>query len=255
MVTAMTTATAKPIQRARHSGMFSFFDKKKSLSESELLLGAIDNHSHILWGVDDGVKTREETLSILLWLEECGFAELWFTPHIMEDVPNTTAGLTARFEELKALYTGPLKLHLAAEYMMDNLFRERLLARDLLLHGDNKVLVETSTWAPPVDFWETLGDIFDYGYQPILAHPERYRYMQEADYDRLHDMGVTLQLNIPSILGHYGPGSINRAQILLDKGWYSMVGSDCHRSRLIRDWYTRPTLSKKTLAQIAPLMK
>ena len=235
--------------------MFSFFDKKKSLIEGGLLNGAIDNHSHILWGVDDGVKTKEESLSILSYLEECGLKELWLTPHIMEDVPNTTVGLTERFHELEVQYSGPIRLHLASEYMMDNLFHERLKARDLLYHGDNKVLVETSTWSPPMDFWEVLGDMLDYGMQPILAHPERYRYMNDDDYYRLHDMGVLLQLNLPSIVGHYGPGSQTRAQKLLDKGWYSMVGSDCHRSRVIRDWYGRPVLGKKLLAQLSPLMK
>ena len=57
---------------------------------------------------------------------------LWLTPHIMEDVPNTTEAIRARFEELKAVYGGGLQLHLAAEYMIDTLFEERLSNRDLL---------------------------------------------------------------------------------------------------------------------------
>ena len=181
--------------------------------------------------------------------------DLWLTPHTMEDVPNTTEGLKARFAELQAVYHGGITLHLASEYMIDTLFTQRLEARDLLLHGTNKVLVETSTWSPPVGFWETLGDIMVSGYTPILAHPERYRYLEDKDYARLHEMGVLMQLNLPSIIGHYGPGSVQRAMKLLDKGWYCMVGSDCHRSKVIRDWYSRPVLSKKILAQLEPLMK
>ena len=125
--------------------MFGWLNGKKSLGESGLLTGAIDNHCHVLWGVDDGVKTQEESLAILKFLETLGMDTLWLTPHIMEDVPNTTADLRLRFEELKSVYTGNIKLHLSAENMMDTLFEERLEKGDLLMHGDTKVLVETST--------------------------------------------------------------------------------------------------------------
>lgn len=252
MVTAMAMAKAM-MNKIRT--MLNLFSRKKSLRQSGLLDGAIDNHSHILWGVDDGVRTKEESLSILSYLEECGLKKLWLTPHTMEDVPNTTEGLRERFEALKTLYHGPIELHLASEYMMDTLFAERLARKDLLTHGEGRVLVETSTWSPPIGLWETLGDILDYGYTPILAHPERYRYMTEEDYAKLHDRGVLLQLNLPSIVGHYGEGSATRAQYLLDKGWYCMVGSDCHRSKVIRDWYDRQMLSSKLLKQLEPLMK
>ena len=60
--------------------------------EAGLLKGAVDHHSHILYGVDDGVSTEEESLSILSYLEQAGLKTLWLTPHTMEDVPNTTEG-------------------------------------------------------------------------------------------------------------------------------------------------------------------
>ena len=82
--------------------MFSgLFSRKTSLVGSSLLEGAVDNHSHLLFGVDDGVKTLEEALYILGWMEKRGIRELWLTPHVMEDVPNTTQGLQARFAELQ----------------------------------------------------------------------------------------------------------------------------------------------------------
>ena len=84
------------------------FQRRRSLGESGLLQGAVDNHSHILYGLDDGVKTQEDSLAILRYMEEQGIREVWFTPHIMEDVPNTTEGIRARFEELKAVYEGGL---------------------------------------------------------------------------------------------------------------------------------------------------
>ena len=70
--------------------MFGFLKPKKTIEASGLLSGATDNHSHILWGLDDGVKTQEDTLAILDLYGGLGLKTLWLTPHTMEDVPNTT---------------------------------------------------------------------------------------------------------------------------------------------------------------------
>ena len=234
--------------------MLGLFNRRRSLLESGLLKGAVDQHSHILYGLDDGVKTQEDSLAILRFLEEQGVSEVWFTPHVMEDVPNTTEGIRARFEELESVYRGGLRLHLAAEYMIDTLFEERLAARDLLTHGNDTVLVETSAVAPPINLWEVLETMRKAGYRPLIAHPERYRYMDKADYKRLHDMGCVLQMNLPSIVGFYGESARERALDLLDKGWYSMVGSDCHRYRAIQAQYAARELKKDTLRKLAPLM-
>ena len=234
--------------------MLGLFNRRRSLLESGLLKGAVDQHSHILYGLDDGVKTQEDSLAILRFLEEQGVSEVWFTPHVMEDVPNTTEGIRARFEELKSVYRGGLRFHLAAEYMIDTLFEERLAARDLLTHGNDTVLVETSAVAPPINLWEVLETMRKAGYRPLIAHPERYRYMDKTDYKRLHDMGCVLQMNLPSIVGFYGESARERALDLLDKGWYSMVGSDCHRYRAIQAQYAARELKKDTLRKLAPLM-
>lgn len=234
--------------------MFGFLKPKKTIEASGLLSGATDNHSHILWGLDDGVKTQEDTLAILDLYEGLGLKTLWLTPHTMEDVPNTTEGLEARFAELKEIYHGPIELRLASEYMIDNLFEQRLEERDLLTHGRDTVLVETSTWAPPIDLWGILERMMSYGYRPMIAHPERYRYMNKKDYERLRDMGAVLQLNLPSIIGSYGEEVRLKAQMLLDKGFYRMAGSDCHRFRAIRKQYIGIKIKESTLAQLKDLM-
>lgn len=234
--------------------MLGFLKSKKTLSDFGLLNGATDNHSHILWGLDDGVKTQEETLSALFFLESLGLNTLWLTPHTMEDVPNTTEGLNSRFAELCEIYHGPIELRLASEYMIDNLFEQKLENRDLLTHGRDTVLVETSTWAPPIDLWDILERMMSYGYRPMIAHPERYRYMTMKDYERLRGMGAVLQLNLPSILGCYGEEPRQKAQVLLDKGFYRMAGSDCHRFRSIKKQYEDIKLKESTLVQLKDLM-
>lgn len=215
-----------------------FFNKKPLAVVWE---GATDCHSHILPGVDDGVQEMETSLKILAHYETLGIQEVWCTPHIMEDVPNTTEGLKARFAELKAAYNGPIQLNLAAEYMMDGLFLERLEARDLLTHGhdEDALLVETSYYTPPMNLHNILRDIMSAGYYPILAHPERYLYMKMSDYPPLKEMGVRFQLNVASLAGAYGEDAVKKAQKLLKSGYYNRIGSDIHRARQLSVWETK----------------
>lgn len=182
------------------------FQQKQTLAESGMLRGMTDYHSHLLPGVDDGVQTAEESLEILRLYEQLGIREVWFTPHIMEDIPNTTAGLRSRFEQFQKHYTGNIRLHLAAEYMLDNLFKERLAHRDLLPLGTegNHLLVETSYFNPPMDLYGMMEKIKSAGFIPVLAHPERYTYMGEKEYCRLKEAGVMFQANLPSLTGAYG---------------------------------------------------
>ena len=235
--------------------MFNWFHKRSSFIESGLLKGATDHHCHILYGLDDGVKQWEESSRILAWLGELGLSEVWFTPHVMEDVPNTTEGLKERFSELCARYQGTLRFHLAAEYMMDNLFAERLSKDDLLLHGGDMVLVETSTVAPPYDFWETLEKMMSKGYRPLIAHPERYRYMRREEYRRLKEMGCRFQLNLPSVVGYYGSTAREKAEDFLKEGWYELAGSDCHRFSVVETQYGTKELGKDILCLLEPLMQ
>ena len=227
--------------------MFDFLKKKYSLISSEVLKDKVDRHSHILFGVDDGLSTLEESLEVLAFQESIGIKEVWCTPHIMEDTPNTTETLRQRFETLCEAYDGPIKLHLAAEYMLDNLFEDRLKAGDLLTMEDNKVLVETSTWNPPPGLYDAIRNLQKAGYCPLLAHPERYRYLSETGFENLHRMGIHFQLNIASLIGYYGETAQKKALYILKNGWYSEIGSDCHRLKIIQEQYNRETLTKDVL--------
>lgn len=229
---------------------FDFIKPKQSLLRSGVLQGATDRHCHILFGVDDGLRTLEESLAVLAYNEEVGIQHVWCTPHIMEDVPNTTEALQARFAQLQQAYTGPIQLHLAAEYMIDTLFEERLESRDLLTMEDDIVLVETSTWNPPSDMTGILRRVQKAGYSPLLAHPERYRYMDDAAYERLHKMGIRFQLNAGSLVGYYGETAKRKALTLLAKGWYSAIGSDCHRLVTMQEQYNRDVLTKDIISKL-----
>lgn len=73
-----------------------------------------DWHSHILPGVDDGISTLDDSIAILSKLEQLGVRKVWLTPHIMEDIHNTTDSLRERFNVLQSKYGGRVRLRLAS---------------------------------------------------------------------------------------------------------------------------------------------
>lgn len=209
------------------------FCRKVRIAESGILRGMTDHHSHLLPGVDDGVKTLSESLEILDGMERQGMRKVWLTPHVMEDIPNATAALREKFGELKAAYSGGMELDLAAEYMMDNLFEERLGDDDLLplCEDERYLLVETSCFNPPMNLASLLKRIREKGYCPLLAHPERYTYMDKKGYSALKEQQIAFQLNLPSLAGLYGARVQKKAASLLEAGMYDLSGNDLHSLR------------------------
>ena len=212
-------------------GFWPFSSKAPSLRQAGLLNGITDWHSHILPGVDDGFKTLEDSLKALDELAKLGVQDLWLTPHIMEDCPNETKFLRERFSEFQSAYKGKIRLHLAAENMLDSLFEDRLEENDFLPLGESgkHLLVETSYFNPPMNMTRMLEHVMSAGYFPVLAHPERYRYMDELDYERLREMGVLFQANFFSLVGGYGNTARKKLEWMLKKDMIDLMGSDLHR--------------------------
>lgn len=234
----------------------SFLSSLFSARHKMNLAGVCDWHSHILPGVDDGVDDMETSLAILDEYERAGIRSVWFTPHIMEDVPNSTDSLRQRFDELQSAYKGKVELNLAAENMIDELFYDRLKANDLLPIGKKHemLLVETTVFNAPFDFETTLKAIRRKGYYPLLAHPERYAYIRSIkEYKQIKELGVRFQLNLFSLDGAYGKTVQKKAQDLLKLGMYDYFGSDLHRHEQV-DRLTNlslPSSSLKALEQIS----
>lgn len=233
-------------------GFFDIFSNKKELSKSGILNGFCDYHIHLLPGVDDGIQNMDDALKLLSIMEENGVKSVWCTPHIMEDYPNQTEFLKMHFEKLKSIYKGKIELNLAAEYMIDSLFEERLDNNDLLVHADNHVLVESRSVSAPNNFKDTMKELMHKGHYVILAHPERYNFLDMKKYEELKAMKIKFQLNITSLLGLYGPGVKEKAEQLLNAGFYNVVGTDTHG---VRRWnnMTKHKLSKKMIKQVLEL--
>ncbi len=209
------------------------FSRKKALRP--LFKGFSDCHCHILPGVDDGFASEEKSMDILRLYAELGVSAVWFTPHVMEDVPNSTSFLKERYEafllKAKAEIEGLPEIHLSSENMLDDLFEKRLADKDFLSYVDGHLLVETSYFNPPENMATLLRGVKAKGYYPVLAHPERYLYMGKDEYHALLKGGIRFQLNIFSLCGLYGDTVRQKAEGLLKEGLYSFCGTDLHRRR------------------------
>lgn len=237
--------------------MWPFKKPVDSLRESGMFRGFTDWHSHILPGVDDGIKTLEDSLEVLDAYEKLGFIKVWLTPHIMEDYPNTPEELRSKYDELKAAWKGNVEIALAAENMLDSLFEERLDAGDLLPIGNDggHLLVETSYFTPPMDMDSMLEAIMKKGFYPVLAHPERYRYMNEKDYERLKGMGILFQTNFMSVVGGYGDTARKKAEWLLDHNMVDLTGSDVHRLAIVSNMIDLSPSKRKYLDAISDVAR
>ncbi len=224
---------------------------KVSVEDSGLLEGFCDHHCHLLPGVDDGVEELEETLQILKIWEQSGVSEVWMTPHIMEDYPNEPEKLKEVFLSVCHNFKGNIALHLAAENMMDGLFVKRLEENNLLTLGETekRILVETSYYIPPMNMEKLIDRIKKKGYDPILAHPERYQYMNKKDYLHWKQKGVLLQLNIPSLVGAYGLDVQRKAEWLLGQGMYDFCGTDTHSLNSVYN-YLCSMINKKNVKRV-----
>jgi len=226
---------------------------KHNLLKSGILDGKTDIHCHLLPGVDDGSPDIEHSLELLDYMEELGYTSVWLTPHVMSELHNTAEKLQNRFVELQKRYSGPLKLHLASEYMMDAAFEVRLNTDPLRL-GKEHLLVETSYMSGPANLDDILLKVWNKGFRPLVAHPERYMYMDEDDYWSLHERGYEFQLNLMSLSGYYGGRPKFIAEQLLEDDFYDFVGTDLHHIDRYDDFLQNLKLTRQQLDKLEELL-
>lgn len=235
--------------------MLTLFSSRKTLGKSKLLQGMTDVHSHLLPGVDDGVPTCDEALQILERLQELGVSRMYLTPHIMADLPgNEPEKLKKQFDLLQQAWKGQVELRLAGEYMLDNGF-EQQRAWGLMAMAEQHLLVETSYLSSPPGFLNMLYDLSLDDYVPVLAHPERYTYMEEEDYQMLKGKGYAFQLNLMSLYGVYGRRAAAVSRYLLKGGYYDYVGSDLHRLHPFDETVAHLALSRSEVDRLRVLME
>jgi len=213
-----------------------FKKKKNKTTEGQI---KVDLHSHLIPQIDDGVESIEQSLEIIQELVAMGYEKVITTPHIMSDFFNNSeekilAGLAPLKSELKSRNI-PITIEAAAEYYLDEQLYSRISdpKEEFLTFGNNFLLFETSFMNEPFYLKDFIFKIKSRGITPVLAHPERYAYLQ-GNYDMIDDLlnrGVLLQVNINSLNGYYSKEIKKLAERIIDDGKVHFLGSDCHNMK------------------------
>lgn len=213
--------------------MFNFFSKKTE-GDGQLFF-TTDMHSHVVPGIDDGSPSVERSVELVERMKRWGLEKLIVTPHVTQDTfENTPEIISEAYGELQAgLKEAGVEIEMdhSAEYRIDEMFVDQLEAGMVRrLHGDY-LLVENSYIQEAYNLDEILFNLSMKGFQPILAHPERYGYYYDKRnrYDELHSKGILFQVNLLSLAGFYGKEQKKIAEMLIDKDYVDFLGSDLHR--------------------------
>lgn len=196
----------------------------------------IDFHCHILPGIDDGARSMEEAVDLCRIAVDNNIHKSIVTPHLVhpEEVDEFVKLRDRRLEELRSeLDKRDIELELfpAAEvFVNDDIFyAPRLDAATI--NGSRYILIEFDFRGLNINrLIKYMGEFAARGYQPVIAHPERYMYMQR-DYDivnHLADMGVLFQLNSASLAGYLGIEAKELSFAMAANGLASFIGTDAH---------------------------
>lgn len=214
--------------------LFDFFRKRNSSTVDYSRVG-VDIHSHLIPHIDDGAANMETAIQMVRSLKEMGYRKLITTPHIRWDMyRNTPHTIQHGLEKLQNEILKnniDIELTAAAEYFLDDNFTELLKQKQpLLTLAKNMILVEFSTSCSPYNMQVQLFDLLMAGYNPIIAHPERYTYLHKDTeiFSLLQSNGCMFQLNFLSLTDGYGKMVKAMASSLLQQGIYNFVGTDAH---------------------------
>jgi protein-tyrosine phosphatase len=194
-----------------------------------------DMHSHVLPGIDDGAQNVEESIVLIKKMMALGIKKIIATPHVMidyyrndaESIGNACTTLKAELKKQNI----DIDISAAAEHYFDETFEKRIEDRKVFTMGDNYALFELSFVTQPPNLIPIIQKMKDAGYKPILAHPERYSYMDIEQMKTIRSWGCDLQLNTISLSGYYGKHAKKIAEEMVDNQIVDFISSDMHHPR------------------------
>ncbi len=239
--------------------MFHIFRKKRFLVD--ILSGFVDIHNHLLPGIDDGAKTVEDSIGMIREFASFGVTNFLATPHIMADYyPNTSKTIGNSLTRLKTalLKEGldTVSIGAAAEHMIDTNFETLLENNEIMPLRSQHLLIEMSYLQASLNFEEAIDKITSAGFFPILAHPERYRYLHNNSsfFKDYKQKNVLLQVNLLSLSEYYGKDIQKVAHNLLEKKLVDFVGSDVHTIKQLKA-LKEITVSNKMYDKLVPVVQ
>lgn len=217
--------------------MFGLFKKKETFAPL-----VVDMHCHLLPNVDDGSSNIEETIRCLKAMYGVGYRKIFLTPHFQARYPNNEDDIKKRFETLKKAIANsgekdlPTVVGIAGEYRFDPAFA-RMPGVDNVLTLPGKILLcEFSLHNNDYMPLDIFAEYIKLGYKLILAHPERYPYLNthSTEVKKMRDMGMAFQVNILSLNNFYGESAMRKGFEYIEKGYSEYLGTDTHNMRYIQ---------------------
>lgn len=199
-------------------------------------MDSIDIHSHILYGIDDGSKSLEESINIIKEHIKMGFTDIVVTPHYIENSKYKTNNIDKENilnnlkKELKKQNI-KINLYLGNEVFINNNIEELIKKQEIAKINNSKyLLIEFPMNEKPNDINNIIYELKIKGITPIIAHPERYDYVEKNPNLVLEwiEEGALLQSNYGSIIGIYGSGPQKTIKKLLKKDLIDFLATDIH---------------------------
>ena len=210
----------------------------------------IDFHNHVLPNIDDGSKSLEVSIEMLKCAHEQGITDVVNTVHFQhpkvegriinyDSIKKATIDLQKEIDNIDL----PIKLHFGAEvYYQPNLLN--IKDNPLLNYRHGKyILIEFQPHFIPENHKQVLFDLKMSGVTPIIAHPERYRLVQN-NFNIINEwlnFGCIIQVSAGSILGRMGKDIEKTALKIINNNQCQILGSDAHNNKnrnfLLKDAY------------------
>ena len=198
----------------------------------------IDFLAHILPNIDDGSASMEESINLIKEAEQAGFTGIISTSHYLQNYyecdekerRRILAELANQVKVADAEAEMP-KLYLGSEiYISTDIVELLKEGKASTINETNYVLFELPMNSKPLFAKEVVYKLIENGYNPIIAHPERYSYVKEdIEFVReLKNMGALFQSNYGSVIGLYGSSAKKTLKKLLKEDLITFLGSDVH---------------------------
>lgn len=190
----------------------------------------IDIHNHLIPNIDDGSDSLELSRHLLKEAIEEGITDVLITPHYMPkgEYRVKRTELIKLFNEFKSACADlKINLYLGNELFIDSRLDEIIESNEVsTMNESDYVLVEFPFTDYKDDYDEYLYNI-SLSKKIIIAHPERYEYVQN-DHEfvkRWHDNGYYLQANQTFRFSKTEKKTVFN---LIEKGRLSFIASDAH---------------------------
>lgn len=192
----------------------------------------VDIHSHVLWGLDDGAETYEESLAMLCMAAAAGTTDIVATPHSNSQYIFDPQQIDAKIAQLNSAGEPLPRIHRGCDFHLNFVNVQAALEEPgkFTIDHRNYLLVEFPEISIPAGIDGAFSQFLDGGIIPVLTHPERNDVLMQNPHQlaRWVENHCLIQVTALSLLGGFGAKAAAHAWNLMDRRLVHVVASDAH---------------------------